>query len=86
MWSGLLLWFRHELPGIITREGILTTVVFGSVSEFYMSFWFAKLTRATDHLGSMTVNADCFSHALNLGQQYFGAKRSHTWKYVSALV
>src|SRR5260221_10312920 len=29
---------------------------------------------------------DCFSHALNWGQQYFGTKRSHTWKYVSALL
>ena len=29
---------------------------------------------------------DCFSHALNWGRQYFGTKRSHTWKYVSALL
>src|SRR5712664_4476663 len=29
---------------------------------------------------------NCFSHALNWGRQYFGTKRSHTWKYVSALL
>jgi hypothetical protein len=32
------------------------------------------------------LTLDCLSHALNWGQQYFGTKRSHTWKYVSALL
>jgi hypothetical protein len=29
---------------------------------------------------------DCISHALNWGRRYFRTKRSHTWKYVSALL
>jgi hypothetical protein len=34
----------------------------------------------------LLIPSDCFSHALNWGQQYFGTKKSHTWKYVSALL
>jgi len=47
MWSGLLLWLLHEMPGIITRENILTTVVFGSVSAFF-GVLYVFLVRKTD--------------------------------------
>jgi hypothetical protein len=35
---------------------------------------------------TVVLTPDCFSLALNWGRQYFGTKRSHTWKYVSALL
>jgi hypothetical protein len=47
MWSGLLLWLLQEMPGIITRESILTTVVFGSVSAFF-GVLYVFLVRKTD--------------------------------------
>lgn len=53
-----------------------------SVNEFK-----GRATRPPAQLGTLN---ECkrliFSHALNWGRQYFGTKRSHTWKYVSALL
>ena len=47
MWLGLLLWLLHEMPGIITREDVLTMVVLGSVSGCF-GVLYVFLVRKTD--------------------------------------
>jgi hypothetical protein len=47
MWLGLLLWLLHKMPGIITREDVLTTVVLGSVSACFGALY-VFLLRKTD--------------------------------------
>lgn len=47
---------------------------------------FSRLRRGSRHVPMTLRILDCFSHALNWGRQYFGTQRSHTWKYVSALL
>jgi hypothetical protein len=44
---GLLLWLLHEMPGIISREDVLTTVVLGSVAGCF-GILYAFLVRKTD--------------------------------------
>ena len=32
MWLGMVLWNYHEMPGIVTREDLITTAVLGTIS------------------------------------------------------
>jgi hypothetical protein len=49
MWLGLLLWLLHKMPGIITRQDVLTSVVLGSVCAcFGVLYVFLLRRRKTD--------------------------------------
>ena len=51
MWAGLLVWLLHEMPGIISREDFLTTVVLGIVSACF-GVLYVFLVRKTDRSNS----------------------------------
>jgi H+/Cl- antiporter ClcA len=54
MWSGVLLWQLHEMPGIVTRDDILATIVLGIGSGCF-GILYALLLRKTESKQRITL-------------------------------